>query len=421
MGKNSVPVVPGATKETITHERLIVDGDEPVPGSGIDAYDYMAGLTEDEWRDHIVYIYRKFPLPANGAKRTYIAKLVHAFDDEWLKQNFGGGQYHFILKKGSQRIKEGDSSDIPGVPKNPDEAAISANQSDLVQTVKMLLEKNGGNSASTANEITAIAFKNALEIQRQSMPPPMSIADLTTALKNLNELNGGAPHAGATPEWLTKFGEALLPVGVGLIAKLLEPKDALASIKGVAEAFQMMKSISPAEPAEINMGLELVRNGPQLLGGLMNVLSELRKSEELKKAQQAVTQPALPPGVPVVPPDRVVVHHRPANGQPAAPPASVPVNEKGEPSPEFVWGKVIEMCQSGDDGKFAFDWLDTIDPQAMGWLRSQNFSLDQLKGFIATGAIHEMLVKGLIPLPGYNKFIAEFHTALMAPAAVAAA
>jgi hypothetical protein len=106
--------------------------------------------------------------------------------------------------------------------------------------------------------------------------------------------------------------------------------------------------------------------------------------------------------------------------QPTFYPREMPKNGSGEPSPEFVLGHVVDMCRNGDDGVFAFNFLDQIDPQSMATLRGMNLSLDQLKLYIASGEIHPILKEQLAPLPGYGKFIAEFYQALMRPATAAA-
>jgi hypothetical protein len=393
----------GEVEEIVTQRRVIPEGEES-PGDGMDAFEYMESVKPDDWSNHIVYIYRTEPAGSSG----FIDKFSHPFDEAYLKENFGGGSYSYHIKKGSQRVKAGRIR-VVGPPKDPSQ--MPSAPSDLVQAIKLVMEKNGANGTSAATELTAIAFKNALEIQRASMPPPMSIADLTTALKNLNELNGGAPKS-STPEWLAKLGDALIPAGAALLMKMLEPKDALQSITSVVQAMQALKGAT-GETAAPDMGIELMRNGPQLLGGLVNLLGELRKAEELKRIQ-ASAAPALPPGVRAVPPERVDTRQQ----TPA--PAEMPKNGSGEPSPEFVWGHVVDMCRNGDDGVFAFNFLDQIDPQSMATLRGMNLSLDQLKLYIASGEIHPILKERLAPLPGYAKFIAEFYQALMRPAVAAA-
>lgn len=413
MPKSSVLARPGEVKETVIQERVVpAEETEHAAGYGVDPYDFMALLTEDEWRDYLLYVYRKSPPPTNGAKRTYIAKLAHAIDDTWLKENCGGGVYHMFLKKGSARIKEWDSDDIPGPPKDPDQATAAASarvgNSELVQTIELILNKmgvnNGGGNYGT--QLTFAAVKDAMEIQKSAIVAnqltPMQIIEMTERLR-------GSKSGGEWPDWAKQALAALIPVGVGLIQKMLEPKDAIATIEGLSRAMTAMKGIGGETP-QTDIGVEVLRNGPQLLRGISEVLAEARKASELRALAPAPAGVSAQPPRPPSPGAAIPLSERPVGAAPEPPAGS----GNGAPSSEFVWAQVVKMCKNGDDGKFAFSFLDQIDPASMKWLRDNNFTLDQLKQLIETGAIHPSLME-LSALPNYAKFIADFHAAVMSP------
>jgi hypothetical protein len=93
----------------------------------LDGLEYLASLTPGEWDERIVYLYRQDPNIAKSDDRNkkYITKFSHAFDEEWVRAQFGGGRFLAIVK--NQRTGSGDaerkfSFDIEGPPVlQPDE------------------------------------------------------------------------------------------------------------------------------------------------------------------------------------------------------------------------------------------------------------------------------------------------------------
>lgn len=414
----------GQVLETVTQQRVVDEeadrsgGDpdvKPSDGRPRDIFDYMRELKPEETDNHTLWIYREYPPTEAG----YIDCLKPPIDEAYVKAQFGGGTFNLLLKRGSELVRS-KKFKVVGQPITPNGLTPqSTGASDLVQVVKMLRENgNGTLSPEASMALQMKAFENALAIQRASIPAPMTLEQMTNAMRNLREIDGGGRRENAEqPEWLKQIMQALIPAGVGLIIKMLEPKDALATLKGLGEAFSTMKSLNGGESAAPDIGTLLVDRGPGLLRGVADVVSELRRVEEQRAARVALTPSPASPGVPpgYRPPGSAI----PADRRPAPDPASLPRPtaadmKNGEPDPEWVWGHVIKMCENGDDGVFAFNFLDQIDAVSMKSLRDQGITLDQLKKLIESGAIHPVLVR-LVALPNYPKFIAEFHAALMAP------
>ncbi len=66
---------------------------------------YLKALSQEEWRDHVLYIYRIDP---NFARRdgepNYIATLAEPIDEEYLKRTYGGHVLRVICKAGDEKV-----------------------------------------------------------------------------------------------------------------------------------------------------------------------------------------------------------------------------------------------------------------------------------------------------------------------------
>lgn len=400
----------GEVKETVIQER-IVDEKEAVPGSGQDAFEYMDALTPAEWDEHIVYIYRM----ETGKQDSYIDKFAHTFDESYLKENFGGGTYSYILKKGSQRIKQGRVR-VEG-PARDSAAAPTNGASDLVRIVEMLKKDMNSGSTEGAIAIQTLAFKNALEIQKASIPPAMNIKDLTEAMGNLQKLNGGGAQS-EMPEWLKQIVAAAIPAGVALLTKMLTPQDALAGVETAMKLVQRVQGIN-GEPGQVDLGTKLLDSGPQWLEAGAKVLAELRATEERRTQNLLLARGAVAPAVHSAPARSAAEAYAAANAtSPRAEIQSPAVDQtainEGKPTPEFVWNRVITMCKDGESGGFACDWLEQLDPEFIVMIGQA--TLDQLDAAIRTGQVHPLLVK-LAEQPRYPEFLKEFHAQLKISAA----
>lgn len=419
---NDIPA--GGVLETVTQQRIL-PGDPPTDDDSDlkpsdnrprDIFDYMRALKPEETDNHTLWIYREYPPTESG----YIDCVKPPIDEAYIKANFGGGTFNLLLKRGSELVRSRKFK-VVGAPITPNgnspQSAAGAG-SDLVQIVKMLKENgNGTLSPGDAMTLQMKAFENALAIQRASIPPAMNIEQLTNALRNLRDIEGGgAPRQQAEqPEWLKQLLAAAVPAVVGLVVKMLEPKDALATLKGLGEAFTVMKSVNgTGEAAAPDMGVTLLQQGPSLLRGVADLLGELRRAEEIKAARAAAGAPPAPVALPSGPRSAIPPDRRPPPDPASLPRPTAAEMKNGEPDPEWVWGHVIKMCENGDDGTFAYNFLDQIDAASMKSLRDAKITIEQLKQMIATGAIHPVLVQ-ITQLPNYQKFIGEFYAALMSP------
>lgn len=94
----------------------------PRRAKDLDGFDYLASLTPGEWDERIVYLYRQEPnvIKSDERSKKFIAKISHNFDEEWVRDQFGGGRFLAIIK--NQRNGSGDaerkfSFEIEGAPR----------------------------------------------------------------------------------------------------------------------------------------------------------------------------------------------------------------------------------------------------------------------------------------------------------------
>jgi len=414
----------GKVKQTVIQEQF-VDADEvrQNPAEGMSVTEYMATLSDSDWQptgDHIAYVYRLER--ASDRSGPALEKIFHSFDEFFLRdkagadeKGYGGGIYRVILKKGSQRIKD-EILMVDGQPRRPGDpvSSLGGKSDDVV--VRLLDALKANDPQRFNNEAMLLGFKNSIEMMRAAQPQQMSMKDMVEMMVLLRKEAGGGV-AGETPAWLVKLGEALIPVGVGLLTKILEPKDQIATLRSLSEAISIFRGAN-AEPESPDITTELLRNGPKLLTGVGDILEKLHKTEQLRfqrQALEAVNKPSAPGAAPATTTPAAIQAARASMEAAAVAPIVVP----GAPAPgteefkNWLAENILQMVKQGDDGQFVFNWFDQSDPQSTKILRDAKLSIEQLDMLIASGQLHPKLAD-LAALPNYKKFLTEFYAAMTA-------
>lgn len=411
----------GQIKETVIQERLLNDPDSKNGGDNEelagDVFEVVARIPADQRDEWICYVYRDRPEKQSG----YISKMVVPFDEETVKENFGGGEYRLLLKRGSE-IKKRTAFTVPGEPKlevpatvAPAVGSSSLMKSDL-QAVVELIMKNNPQAANA--ELQKAAFMNALDIQKTAATAmQMGPAQMVEMMKNMHAMTVAPPPPSAMPEWLQPFVAAAVPALLTLFTKVLEPKDMIGQLTEAARAMDAIKNIGgggrPEKPDYLNA---IINNGPALLGKVSDVLGELRKATEIRvQAQNA----ALPQG-----PIRVAanpsLHTPPAQVEPImpspraalvtpppVPPAPMnPGIHDGAPDPQWVLGKVAEMIAKNDDPGFVLDFLDENLPDLVSAMRMLTMEA------IAEHMANVPQFVPVVSLPHFGEFLKAFYAKL---------
>lgn len=412
----------GEVVEVVSQTRVIPDpnsklNDDAEEIAG-DVFDVVGRIPADERAEWICYVYRERPEKQSG----YISKIVPPFDEEAIKENFGGGEYRLMLKRGTE-LKKRTMFTVPGEPKMDVPAVVMAapgagtvSKSDLQAVVEMIMKNNPQNNS---NEIMKASFMNALEVQKAAMMnAQMGPGALVEMMKNMHSMVMPPAPSSGIPEWAQPFVAAAIPALLSLFTEVLKPKDMITQLTGAAQAMEALKGISGGGGREKPDYLgALINNGPQLLGKASEILGELRKAAELRVQAETARLPAgpirvaanpslhtpPPPQVePILPSPRVALIT-----PPPVPPVSVSAGtQDGAPDPQWVLGKVAEMIAKGDDPGFVLDFLDENLPDLVAAMRMLT---------IEAIAEHMANVPQFVPvvaLPHFPDFLKSFYEKL---------
>lgn len=411
-------IEPGSIKETVTQERIIPADDGPADDGPRDVIEYMDTVPPEEAREYLGYIYRLAPEKSDG----HIGKFEIPFDLDFVRENFGGGEYKIWVKKGSH-IKRTSIYKIIGAPKTevPATTARSVGATDVrSEIVQIIQELNRSNPQGMTADLMKAAFLNALDIQKTAANnnQPLKLSELTQAMRDLHVMNngGGSASGGFFDNPLLKdFFTALIPIGIGLISKFLTPADPLQSITQMSSLITAARQLgdgSAGSVAKEDLANVIVKNGPGLLAEGSKFLAELRAAATIRMQTQALEQSRTIPVVAANPalhtppaPQAVPVVHA-ATPQPHIPtPAAASVNaavEDGAPTPQYILRQVKGMIERGESAGFVLDYLDENLPQIIDNMRMA--SPEQLKEVIASDPI----LGSIVNHANFEKFFAEF-------------
>jgi len=366
MAKN-LTVEPGQTKETVTRERIIEEAPEKptdevqqLPDEGI--FEYIARIPLEKWdRDFIIYLYVADQNCPNGWRQ--IGKFKNKFDEDFVRNKWGRGNYRIILRDvtTSQRIKVerfacGDPDQaIGGVPGAPIAPGVGAAGTPVEAMLSRFLESLDRRLAATdTSQIQNVAMQNALGLQKLAFES--ALANVRTAVTPAGDGMGG-------------LGELLKPVIIGLVGKLLEPRDDIATFSKMFEAVKGLSGqIAPSGKSD--MATEIIRTIPSLGSQIVNGLREMRLAEEARARSagggrvinaRAIPQPVAP--APAAAPATTAAST-------ASPPPSTPtpdnvvpidVEAQREKKMQDAERIIVNLVQQNSSGEQVCKVLDGID------------------------------------------------------------
>jgi hypothetical protein len=164
----------------------------PIKLDKLPFFEMLAKLSEREWEDRMVYLYRqdKTIIKEDPKDSNYIARITHAFDEAYVKEKFGGGRFLAILKnvringaerkhsfliEGEAKIQEGEIS----IAKKNDAAGGKSETALLLEQVEKLTQRllDVGTKSNAAEQDTITrsvamlseASRGALAIQQEAI------------------------------------------------------------------------------------------------------------------------------------------------------------------------------------------------------------------------------------------------------------
>jgi hypothetical protein len=375
--------------------RRIIPVSEAQDSKTPELWEYLRALPQQDWPRHMVYGYRIEPGPKVQIFRCSEPLLtmpsgrrVPIADEQELEyaitQEFGGGVFRFLVKKGPQIITAGNMEigaparaiRIPVDPQAPtnggngpqivtpySEASATAQVAGRAMDALSLQERQSAeigfaamrtgleavtravdiqrnNSAPSGNDQMMQQFMAAM-IARMSVDPMQQFMQMLAFMKEINGAfgGGGGGGSGLPADMMQQFMKAMFE-------KFMNPTPAGSPVNTGAALVQMLPTL-----------------GTQFVEGLREFAKVRENEARILSMQRGGPIPAQNPQVlPPVPPNGP-----PPNG--AQPPAN------GAPSVEFIDRKIVEFLkapnlsadQAADE---AMGFLETLDANAVPQLAS---------------------------------------------------
>ncbi len=361
------PVASAPVVETVSRRRIVppeeLQKEEKTNQVEMpDLWEYMELLGQQDWTNHVLYIYRLEPrlIPTTGEPayidRTYDGCIqmpngqMAPVSSEVIKDKFGGRLFRLILKRGREIItvaklateaapKYPEAASISNPPNNPgtDASAAAAIGSEAIKALS--------GQESAAINVAVNALKAASDVIssmiKPQQPAPGSVekqlmqAALTRLLNPPKE-----------PDMLTMFGQLKT-----LFAPTAAPTN---TVKEVVETISALKNAGLIPSGDgsqrTNMGIELARQIPSVTNALKDSVHEWRMGVESQERTAAISRGAAPP---VTAPANYIA---PSAAQPnptiltnAAAPAAAqpPGNEEVSLDPPLEWieHKIVDILK----------------------------------------------------------------------------
>jgi hypothetical protein len=420
--KDAAPKTATVTEKIIRTEQrdpIEIEVTEPrVPVSPKeDFWRYIKSLTDEDWKNHHVTLYR-YPLgqPKPDKLGRYVKTYKHGnplLSEEQIYEEFGGSQYTAMLKgpRDGQPwfLIATHSWEMDGPQKNPWQVSsggggVAVANSDLASTLQVVLDKLSAAQRS-GSPAADPAVKESISLIQQltSAFKPQGINELVAGVAALQKLSGGdgGGNLRDTLSLLKEFG-ALGGERHSLAQELKEILE-IAGLMGTGGGGGGRKDWATA----------LVENLPGILEKVTPIADKFADAARAN-ARVAEIRAGGRPG-PVIPVSQTVpaALPRPAGDTPPpvespAPrtvtaPETEPVDAQVRP-PNLVWvkAKAVQMFLEGKPGDLIAEFLDQLDRELGAFLGSMN--REQFKQFVETDAI----LKQIAGAPRFPAFVADF-------------
>ena len=368
---NAEPLEPGSTVKTtvITRQQLPAAESAQAP----DLFDYLQAIKPADWANHVIYVYRSDPppqIPINKCGELFLCPdntTVRLADLEELElalsRYYGGGRYRFIVKRGSQRVTQGNlqiggptkniqpmdvTANDPRAPQSNSNtsmptgesstAAVAARGFDALvnqerqgaeigframQTAAEVMQRFATPQNGNGNESEIDRALKAAMIQRMLADPFDSILKFATVviplLKDMGILGGGGGGG--------QFADVLQKIAGVAVERALNPAPAGAPVSASAEMMRMLPTIGTAAVEGIRewrLGME----------------AQAKAIEISQRGPVAVNRPPAGSNPQVLPP---VTANGQGQPQPNPAPGAQPV---GELSVELVEHRIVDVLKA---------------------------------------------------------------------------
>ena len=435
---------PPLEEERPQPDRYLSDG-FPNP-KAMNVWDYMQELTDEQWKEHIGYLYRTSPTTMRvQGKAAFLLKFASPITEEQIAEQYGGRAYTLILKRGKEKAYE-ERFGIEAPPKfqdseTPEGAAAeekkesAATDGVLQQLIDVLKgelaeakaqgrETNPMGALKTSLELMQHASKSSIDFALKQAPQQPNIAEMISAISELQKLGGGGGGGG-----LVETLKVLRELGV---LGNQQQRNPLGQMRDLLGLIKELKEESGGGGGEGSVWTELARSvGPHLAGMIENLrgsMGDFRAAQEAQTArtmigkgyqvrapQGAAPLPGAAGAAPAIP---SVGARAPSSGaplpgpvlvQPA--PSSPPYGGAAESPPDnqaiasfmqdFIKSRIVKFLKDGESGEEAAGWADDTDP----------FFAEQLAQVIKenpAALAHDAIFSQVIQHPDLRRFAEDY-------------
>lgn len=413
----------------------------------------MQQLSEEEWKDHIVYLTRERPKTSINGLGGYLTKITQPFDREDIKQAYGGNEFSYIMKKKNDLIYSGNfpveappkfdptRENAGGMPASVPVATGADAQTFAKELIGILREEIGHlreGAQSTAGGDAAVdmlvkASEKAMAIVEKQTPQASSpAAMMTEMIKAMKEMGiVGAPTSGKSTlgsliEEVTPLVTLLMPV----LGKFFTPSNPL------EQATQFMALMDKVDalrgkggPSRGTTTNDLILEGIKELPNVIRTLQAEKQTAQRPGAQirqfpqpaPSFPQPTPPAAAHPIQSGATPLRVTPIHGADAAarngdqtnteqPNAEQPSNVATSAEDwHTAWVKrnIVEMFAMGQDAEKIAVFIDLQKPDLAHDLG--NYDLKSIVGMIATDPILQQVTQ----IPFYELKIEAIRTALI--------
>lgn len=409
---------------------------EPLPEPKEDFWRYIEALTDEDWKNHSVTLYR---YPLGEQKPDKLGRYIKSYggknpalrNEEQIFEEFGGSQYHAMLKgpspdDGRKIMLATHSWEMDGPAKNPWQTSTgtagAAPSSDLAGALQVLLPHlQTLVAAPKTGQIETPAVKESLNVIKQltdAIGKPQTLTDLVKAATDLQSVTGGGRRDSSLREMLALLHE--FGVIGGDRDRDRAPRRSLAQeIKEVIEVMGTLTGgAAPSGGGRVDWPTALVQNLPGILEKVQPIADKFadaaRSNARIAEFRAGRTPPSLPsptqtaPGATAAPAAATVpaAESRASAPTVAAPETEpVPTGEKfamRPPNLDWVKGKTVQMFTEGKPGDVIAEFLDLLDSQLGGWFGSMDEA--KFRAFVEGDPI----LKTVATAPRFSAFVTDF-------------
>lgn len=387
-------------------------------------------MTEDDWSDKLLYLYRSDPWTVNKFTKKKMGAIHKGgyppITQDEIARTFGGGRFKLYLKMGKTTVSDA-FLELEGKPKlsteeelaTPSETEVSSKGADpnltaVLELLRDTVEERRDQAVASGDKDAATALNKSIDLMSQASMKAneivaqagkgTSLADTVATLKTLLEV--AAPKSNTL---LDKLMPVLIERMLGQGAQAANPatqfKDMLTALKEMREIFPEPE----ASPIGQNWKEILANALPQVVKGLADIVKEQARRPVIlypagpgRYTPQPPGQqppPAFPPGPQgptfISAPEAVAAAASPPPepGNVEAPPAASPVELANAPLQPIdeIKRRLVRMYYGGEPGDVAATFVQYAAPEMYQWLERQ--SVETLLPLIQTDAVLGILAR----------------------------